>query len=65
MATTRPFNISKQMVWEAYKSVRAKGGSAGIDEQCILEFDKDLKNNLYKLWNIPLSDEKVGFKIKI
>ena len=49
--TTKSFAISKQMVWEAYKKVRAKGGSAGIDEQSILEFDKDLKNNLYKLWN--------------
>ena len=51
MVTTRPFNISKQMVWEAYKRVRAKGGSAGIDGQSILEFEKDMKNNLYKLWN--------------
>ncbi|MBX9621549.1 MAG: hypothetical protein K2X28_05945 [Alphaproteobacteria bacterium] len=51
MATTRPFNIPKQMVWEAYKRVRVKGGSAGIDDQSILDFEKDLKNNLYKLWN--------------
>lgn len=51
MATTRPFNIPKQMVWEVYKRVRVKGGSAGIDDQSILNFEKDLKNNLYKLWN--------------
>lgn len=49
--TTKSFAISKQMVWEAYKRVRAKGGAAGIDEQSITEFEKDLKNNLYKLWN--------------
>lgn len=49
--TTKPFEISKKMVWEAYKSVRAKGGAAGIDEQSITEFEDDLKNNLYKLWN--------------
>ena len=39
------------MVWDAYKRVRARGGAAGIDEQTIAEFEKDLKNNLYKLWN--------------
>ena len=49
--TTKSFAISKQMVWEAYKRVRARGGAAGIDEQSIAEFEKDLKNNLYKLWN--------------
>jgi RNA-directed DNA polymerase len=49
--TTKSFAISKQMVWEAYKLVRASGGAAGIDEQSIAEFEKDLKNNLYKLWN--------------
>nr|WP_114835493.1 group II intron reverse transcriptase/maturase [Aquicella lusitana] len=39
------------MVWEAYKRVRARGGAAGVDEQLITAFEKDLKNNLYKLWN--------------
>jgi RNA-directed DNA polymerase len=38
-------------VWEAYKRVKANKGSAGIDEQSLEEFEKDLKNNLYKLWN--------------
>lgn len=49
--TTKSFAISKQMVWEAYKRVRARGGAAGIDEQSIEVFEKDLKNNLYKIWN--------------
>lgn len=49
--TTKSFAISKSMVWEAYKRVRARGGSAGIDDQTISEFENDLKNNLYKLWN--------------
>ena len=47
----KPFSISKEKVWEAYKRVKANGGAAGIDEQSIEEFEKDLKNNLYKLWN--------------
>ena len=47
---TRPFSISKQAVWRAYQSVKSNGGSAGVDEVSLQEFDKDLKNNLYKLW---------------
>jgi RNA-directed DNA polymerase len=39
------------MVWEAYQKVRANGGSAGVDEQSIREFDANLSGNLYKLWN--------------
>lgn len=38
-------------MWAAYKRVKANKGSAGIDDQTIEEFDRDLKNNLYKLWN--------------
>jgi hypothetical protein len=49
--TTKPFEITKQMVWEACKRVCAKGGSAGIDDQTIEDFNKDLKHNLYKIWN--------------
>jgi len=51
MSKTKPFSISKGVVWEAYKRVKANKGSAGVDEVSIEEFDKDLKNNLYKLWN--------------
>ncbi len=51
MKQTKPFSISKREVWEAYKRVRANKGSAGIDGQTIEEFEADMKNNLYKLWN--------------
>lgn len=51
VTTTKSFAISKQMVWDAYKRIRARGGAAGVDEQSISEFEKDLENNLYKLWN--------------
>ena len=47
----KPFNITKRMVWEAFKQVKASGGAGGIDEQSIPEFEADLENNLYKLWN--------------
>ena len=51
LSEAKPFYISKRQVWEAYKVVKANDGSAGVDGQTIEDFDKDLKNNLFKLWN--------------
>ncbi|WP_339367090.1 group II intron reverse transcriptase/maturase [Photorhabdus sp. RW14-46] len=51
MNQSKPFALSKQSVWIAYKKVKANKGSAGIDGQSIEEFDKNLAGNLYKLWN--------------
>jgi RNA-directed DNA polymerase len=47
----KPFDISQQLVWEAYRQVRANHGAAGVDGQSIAEFEADLKNNLYWIWN--------------
>ena len=47
----KPFELSKRAVWEAYRRVRANKGAAGVDEQSISEFKRDLTGNLYKLWN--------------
>jgi group II intron reverse transcriptase/maturase len=51
VARAKPFDIPKREVWEAYKRVRANQGAAGVDEQSIADFEADLTNNLYKLWN--------------
>ena len=51
MDKTKPYDIPKQTVWEAYKRVKANKGAAGVDEETIGEFEKDLKGNLYKIWN--------------
>ena len=51
MKVARPFEISKQLVWESYLEVKRKGGSAGVDNQTLDDFAKDLKRNLYKIWN--------------
>jgi RNA-directed DNA polymerase len=51
MDTAKPFSISKKIVWEAYERVKANKGAAGVDEESITEFEKDLKDNLYKIWN--------------
>ena len=48
---SKPFAISKGVVWQAYQRVRANKGGAGVDGESIEEFDADLKGNLYKLWN--------------
>src|ERR1700750_3201778 len=47
----KSFGISKQEVWEAYRKVRANKGAPGADGCTIEMFEKDLKNNLYKIWN--------------
>ena len=48
---TKPFVIPKALVWEAFRRVKANGGSAGVDEESIEEFEGRLGDNLYKLWN--------------
>lgn len=51
MHKTKPFNIPKRLVWEAYLRVKANKGAAGVDGESLEAFESDLKNNLYKLWN--------------
>jgi RNA-directed DNA polymerase len=51
LSEAKPFSISKRAVFEAYKRVRANQGAAGVDEESIADFEKNLKNNLDKIWN--------------
>ena len=51
MVEAKPLVISKQLVWEAYKRIRANRGAAGVDGVSLAAFEKDLKGNLYKVWN--------------
>ena len=51
MTSAKPYGISKRMVLEAYRHVRANRGAAGIDGESIEMFEADLSRNLYKLWN--------------
>ncbi len=47
----KSYQIPKTLVWEAYKQVKRNKGAPGADGQSIEDFEKDLKNNLYKIWN--------------
>ena len=51
MDKVKPFDIPKREVWEAFKKVKANQGAAGVDGQTIADFEADLSNNLYELWN--------------
>lgn len=43
--------ITRVMVIQAYKKVRANKGSGGIDDMTWEWLDANLKTELYKLWN--------------
>ena len=47
----KSFNITKRAVWDAWKAVRSNKGTCGTDGQSIEDFESDLVNNLYKVWN--------------
>lgn len=51
MSTAKPFAISKEMVWEAYKAVKTNRGAPGVDGQSLEDYGNNLGNNLYRLWN--------------
>lgn len=51
MIETKPFTIPKQLVMQAFRLIKVNAGTAGVDEQSLADFEKNLKDNLYKLWN--------------
>jgi len=48
---SKSFEISKWEVWEAYLKVKGNQGAAGVDGQSLVDFETDLKNNLFRIWN--------------
>ena len=51
MSATKPFTIPKKLVLEAFKAVKANKGAGGVDRQSVEDFEKNLKDNLYRVWN--------------
>ena len=49
--SAKPFLISKRLVFEAWKRIKANGGAHGVDEVSIEEFEENLSGNLYRIWN--------------
>ena len=47
----KSFDVSKREVWDAYKRVKANRGAEGVDGVTLSEFDKELSQNLYRIWN--------------
>jgi RNA-directed DNA polymerase len=47
----RSFEISKRLIFEAWKQVRANRGAPGVDRQSITDFQSDEGDLLYKLWS--------------
>jgi RNA-directed DNA polymerase len=50
-APGKSFAISKREVWEAWEKVKANKGAPGVDGCSVGDFEADLRNNLYKIWN--------------
>jgi RNA-directed DNA polymerase len=51
MSEAKPYDISKRLVWDAWEQVKENHGAAGVDGVSIAAFEKDLKRNLFKVWN--------------
>lgn len=65
MSGTKPFSISRQLVYDAYLKVLSNKGSGGVDGISLNEFDKDYKNHLYKLWNKMSSGSYIPPPVKL
>jgi RNA-directed DNA polymerase len=60
----RSYDISKEVVWRAYEQVKANKGAEGIDGQMMQGFEKNLKSNLYRIWNRMTSGSYIPPAVK-
>jgi RNA-directed DNA polymerase len=51
MKENKSILIPKALIWESWLKVKENAGSAGIDRQSIADFEANLGDELYKLWN--------------
>lgn len=65
MKDAKSFEISGQLVTEAYKRVKTGRGTAGVDNISIAEFENNLKGNLYKIWNRMSSGSYLPAAVKL
>jgi len=48
---TKEHPITKKMILDAYREIKANGKAAGVDGQSLDDYGQNLPGNLYKLWN--------------
>ncbi|CAN5271395.1 group II intron reverse transcriptase/maturase [soil metagenome] len=65
MNTAKPYKISKHVVLEAYNRVKANKGAAGVDDESISDFEENLKDNLYKIWNRMSSGSYIPLAVRL
>jgi hypothetical protein len=51
VSEAKPYDIPKQLIWEAYQRVKANRGATGVDGVSLAMFEQNLRGNLYKVWN--------------
>ena len=47
----KPYPVTKEQVWEAFKLVRQKGEAPGVDGITIGDIEADPEKHLYPVWN--------------
>jgi RNA-directed DNA polymerase len=62
---SKPFEISRHLIMEAYKRVKQNKGSAGIDSVSLKAYEEQLKDNLYQLWNRMSSGSYFPVSVKL
>lgn len=65
MQEVKSFNIPQTLIAKAYEKVKANKGAGGIDNVTLDAFDKEVKNNLYKLWNRMCSGSYMPKPVKL
>ena len=51
MNKVKLYEIPKQVIMQVYLKVKANEGAPGIGAETIQDFERELKDNLYKIWN--------------
>jgi RNA-directed DNA polymerase len=47
----KSYDIPKRLLWDAWLKVKQNGGAAGADGVTIEQFEENLRDNLFALWN--------------
>lgn len=65
MQETKPFQIDKRIIYEAFKKIRSNRGGSGIDGLDMAAYEQNLGSNLYRLWNRMSSGSYMPRAVKL